>query len=146
MADPGSVLVYDGDCPFCSASSTALRRVDDVGVVPWSDDAAQAFLAAQFGDPPFALVLVDAEARRVDAGRDAARELCDRAGLPVLVRDLVGENYQPVADAVRTVSGADRTADAYHGTFDLTADAAAAFPTLVEAAETPATRRHVDIG
>lgn len=146
MAEPDSVLIYDGDCPFCSAASTALRRVDDVGVVPRSDDAARAFLAAQFGDPPFALVLVDGEARRVHAGRDAARELCDRAGLPVLVRDIVGENYESVADAVRTVSGADREADAYHGTFDLTADAASALRTLVEAAETPAARRHVDIG
>lgn len=130
------VLLYDGDCPFCSAASTAVRRLDRVGVVPWDDPAARAFLEAQFGAVPFALFFVDAEARRVWAGREAARELCDRAGLPVLVQDVVGENYEALADAVRFVSGLDREVDPYHDAYPLADEAAALFDDLAASAET----------
>ena len=145
MTDPRTVLVFDGDCPFCSAAASALRRTRDVGVVAWSDEAAQSLLAAQFGEVPFALALADGDEEVVYVGRDAAGELCERAGLPTLVGDLVGENYESVADAVRTVSGADREPDAHHGRFALTEEAGERFPALASAAETPAARRHVDI-
>ncbi|MFB6130167.1 MAG: DUF393 domain-containing protein [Salinigranum sp.] len=130
MTDLHGVLIFDGDCPFCSAASSALRRVDGVGAVPWSDEAAQAFLAAQFGEVPFALAFVDRRDERVWAGREAARELCERAGLPVLVRDVIGDNYEGVADAIRTVAGADREPDVYHGVFPLSESAAEAFARL----------------
>lgn len=115
----GGVLLYDGDCPFCSAAASALRRVEDVGVVPWDDEAARAFLRAQFGEVPFALVLADRERERLWAGREAARELCDRAGLPVLVRDVVGEDYERLADGIRRVSGLDREPDPYHDVYPM---------------------------
>lgn len=146
MTDPGSVLVFDGDCPFCSAASSALRHTRDVGVVPWSDETARALLEAQFGEVPFALVLVDGDEARLYVGREAARELCERAGLPVLVSDLLGENYESVAERVRAVSGADREPDARHGTFELTEAATERFPALAAAAEEPAARRHADTG
>lgn len=132
---PRSVLVYDGDCPFCSAASSALRRVDDAGVVPWKDEAAQAFLDAQFGETPFVLAFVDVDAEHVWVGREAARELCERAGLPVLVGDVVGENYEAMADAVRRLGGADREPDQHHGAFPLTDAAAEAFPAVAARAE-----------
>ena len=132
-----SVLVYDGDCPFCSAASSALRRTRGVGIVPWEDEAAQRFLAAQFEDAPFALVFVNGSAGQVYVGREAARELCERAGLPVLVSDLVGENYESIADAVRTVSGLDDEPDPYHGSFPLADAAVGRFEGLVAAAEGP---------
>ncbi|WP_232701728.1 DCC1-like thiol-disulfide oxidoreductase family protein [Halobacterium wangiae] len=128
------VLVYDGDCPFCSAAASALRRVDGVGAVAHGDDAARAFLEAQFDDAPFALVLADRRTDRVYVDRDAARELCERAGVPVLVQDVVGENYESIADAVRTVVGADRDPDPYHGTYEFSAPAAAAYADLEAAA------------
>jgi predicted DCC family thiol-disulfide oxidoreductase YuxK len=109
-----AVLVYDGDCPFCSAASSALRRVRGVGTVPWSDDAAQSFLAAQFGEAPFALAFADVQEERVYIGREAARELCERAGVPVLIGDVVGDNYESIADAVRRVAGTEREPDGYH--------------------------------
>ncbi|RZH66872.1 thiol-disulfide oxidoreductase DCC family protein [Natrinema altunense] len=127
------LLLYDGDCPFCSAASTAMRRLESVGVVPWDDPAAQAFLAAQFGDTPFALFFVDIEAETVWAGRAAATELCERAGLPVLVRDIVDESYERVADAVQSVSGTDREIDPYHDAYPLSDDAAALFDDLAAA-------------
>lgn len=129
-----AVLIYDGDCPFCSAASSALRRARGVGAVAWDDPPARSFLAAQFDDVPFALVLADGEAGTVYVGRDAAEELCDRAGLPVLVRDVVGDNYESVADAVRTVVGADREPDPYNGTHDLSTEASERFDDLVAAA------------
>jgi predicted DCC family thiol-disulfide oxidoreductase YuxK len=84
MSDYHAVLVYDGECPLCSAAATALRRVGAVGAIEWEDDPAQAFLAAQFGETPFALVFADSREERVYVGREAARELCERAGMPVL--------------------------------------------------------------
>lgn len=35
-----AVLVYDGECPFCSAAATALQRVPGVGAVAHSEPAA----------------------------------------------------------------------------------------------------------
>ncbi|WP_440006466.1 DCC1-like thiol-disulfide oxidoreductase family protein [Halomicrococcus sp. SG-WS-1] len=131
MSDYDAVLVFDGDCPFCSAAASALRRLRDVGAISWEDDAAQTFLRAQFGETPFALVLADRRTGTVYVGREAARELCDRAGMPTLVQDIVGENYESVADAIRTVTGVDGDPDPYHGTYPLAENADAAFDELV---------------
>lgn len=135
--NPRRVLVFDGDCPFCSAAASAMRRLDDVGAVPWEDEAAQRFLEAQFDDTPFVLAFVDGVAGRVWVGREAARELCERAGVPVLVQDLVGDNYETLADAIRTVSGLERGPDEYHGDYPLSADATAVFDELAANAERP---------
>ncbi|PCR92618.1 thiol-disulfide oxidoreductase DCC family protein [Natrinema ejinorense] len=124
------ILLYDGDCPFCSAASTAMRRLESVGVVPWDDPAAQAFLEAQFGETPFALFFVDIDAETVWAGRAAATELCERAGMPVLVQDIVDETYERFADAVWSVSETDREIDPYHDAYPLADDAAALFDEL----------------
>lgn len=134
--DHRAVLVYDGECPMCSAASSAMRRLDSVGAVAWDDPAAQRFLEAQFGETPFALVFADRETARVWVGREAARELCERAGLPVLVQDLVGENYETLADAVQGVAGTERDPDAHHGTFPLADAAAETFSDLAANAET----------
>lgn len=141
MTDPTDaeltgLLVYDGDCPFCSAASTAVRQLPSVGVVPWDDPTAQASLEAQFGEAPFALFFVDLEAERIWAGRAAAGELCHRAGMPVLIRDVVDENYERIADAIRSVSGLDREVDPYHDDYPLADDAAALFDDLAANAET----------
>lgn len=125
-----AVLVFDGDCPFCSAAASALRRLDGVGVVPWEHGSAQAFLNAQFGDTPFALVFVDREDGLVWTGREAARELCDRAGVPALVQDVVRDNYESIADAIRTVTGVEGEVDEHHGCFPLAPPAAEAFDGL----------------
>lgn len=135
LPDYHAVLVYDGDCPFCSAASSALRRLDGVGTVPWADEAAQSFLDAQFGDVPFALIFADSREGTVYVGREAAHELCERAGLPVLIRDLVGDNYESLADAVRTVAGARDEADVYHETLPLSPGALDRYPTLAASAE-----------
>lgn len=132
--EPHGVLVYDGECPSCSAASTALRRLPGIGAISYHEEPAQRFLAAQFGDAPFALVFVDVNEERVYVGREAARELCDRAGLPVLVADIVGERYETVADAVRAVSGVDREPDPYHDVVPLAAAAREAFDDLADAA------------
>lgn len=128
------VLVHDGECAFCAAAATALRRLPAVGAVEWSDPAARAFLAAQFGEPPFAVVFVDAAAGRVHLGREAAVELCGRAGVPALVRDVVDGAYERAADAVRTVVGADREPDPYHDTVPLAEPAREPLEALLEAA------------
>lgn len=130
------VLIYDGKCPFCSAASTALRRVRGVGAIAWNDEPAQAFLEAQFEEVPFALVLVDSEEERVYAGRAAASELCDRAGMPVLIGDIVGENYESIADAIRsTAAGGDRDPDPYHDAYPLAPAAEERFAALAAAAD-----------
>ncbi|MBZ6493403.1 DCC1-like thiol-disulfide oxidoreductase family protein [Natrinema longum] len=133
------ILLYDGDCPFCSAVSTAIRRLESVGVVPWDDPVARAFLEAQFGETPFALFFVDIDSETVWAGRAAATELCERAGMPVLVQDIVDETYERFADAVQSVSGTDREIDPYHDAYPLADDAAA----LVDELAANGNRTHV---
>lgn len=130
-----SVLIYDGDCPFCSAAASAMRRVEGVGSVSWHDEAAQAFLTALFDDVPFALVLVDREAETVFVGREAARELCERAGVPALVGDIVGDNYESLADAIRTVTGVDGDPDPYHDVVPLPPAASERYDELATAAD-----------
>ena len=129
-ADYDAVLLYDGDCPFCSAASSALRHLHDVGVVAWEDEAAQSFLEAQFGEVPFALVLADVRAEKLWIGREAARELCERAGMPTLIQDVVGDNYETLADAIRWVSGLDRNPDPYHDVYPMAEDARDMFSDL----------------
>lgn len=130
----GSVLLYDGECAFCSAASRAVQQLDETGVLPWEHPAAQSFLVTQFGEAPFALMLIDGDAEKIWAGRAAAQELCARAGMPSLVEDIVAESYDGVADAVRRVSGLDRDPDPYHGTYELTAGAKEEYAGLIRAA------------
>ncbi len=130
MSEYHAVLVFDGDCPFCSAAASALRRVRGVGAIPWGDDAAQSFLDAQFDETPFALVFAEREEGRVYVGRDAARELCERAGMPTLVGDIVGDNYESIADAIRTVTGVAGDPDPYHGVYPMAEAARERFDSL----------------
>jgi predicted DCC family thiol-disulfide oxidoreductase YuxK len=137
-----AVLVYDGDCPYCSVAATALRRVRGVGAVPWTGDAAQSLLSAQFDrdEPPFAMFLVDQRRGRVYAGRAAAEELAERAGTPKLVGSLVRDNYDRIAAAVGAASGRERDPDDYHAIYPLADAARERFGALREAAvaEAPA--------
>jgi predicted DCC family thiol-disulfide oxidoreductase YuxK len=135
MTVPDAVLVYDGDCPYCSVAARALARLDDVAAISWYDPAAQAFLEAQFGETPFAMFLVDRRRDRVYGGRSAARELATRAGTPSLVGTLVRDNYDRIARAVGVASGRGRDPDDYHDTYRLTADGEALFERLASAAD-----------
>jgi predicted DCC family thiol-disulfide oxidoreductase YuxK len=130
MTDYHAVLVYDGECPFCSAAASALRRLEGVGAIAWDEDAAQSFLDTQFDEAPFALVFADSREERVYLGEEAARELCERAGLPVLIQDVIGDNYESLADAVRTVTGVEGDPDPYHGEYPMADDATETFEEL----------------
>ena len=114
------VLIFDGDCPYCSVAAVALRRLEGVVAVPWEADPVGPFLDAQFGSRPFAMVLVDPRERRVYAGRSAAQELADRAGTPGIVGGLVRDNYDRIADVVGTLSGRGRDPADVHEEYRLT--------------------------
>jgi hypothetical protein len=105
-----------------------------VGAISWYDEAAQAFLDAQFGETPFAMFLVDRRRGRVYAGRSAAEELADRAGTPGIVGSLVRDNYDRIANVVGAASGRGRDPDDYHEIYQLSEDAAGLFERLVAAA------------
>jgi hypothetical protein len=135
MTDYEGVLIYDGDCPYCSIAAVALKRLQSIGAVSWYDDAAQGFLDEQFGETPFAMFLVDRRERRVYAGRSAAEELAERAGTPGIVSGLVRDNYDRIAKVVGVASGRGRDPDDYHDVWPLGSDAAALFDDLVAAAE-----------
>ncbi len=126
----GPVLIFDGDCPYCSMAAVALRRLDDVEAVPWEAEPVGPFLDAQFGSRPFAMVLVDPDERLVYAGRAAAQELADRAGTPGIVGGLVRDNYERIAGVVGALSGRDRDPADFHDTYELDDDAADLVETL----------------
>jgi predicted DCC family thiol-disulfide oxidoreductase YuxK len=130
----GSVLIYDGECPYCSVAANALERTDDIGAVSWYDDAVGPFLQAQYGAEPFAMVLVDSDRERVYAGRSAAEELTDRAGLPGLVGSLVRDNYDTIAKVVGLASNRGRDPDDYHGVSRLDDDARERYESVAAAA------------
>ena len=132
-----AVLIYDGECPYCSVAARTLKTLDDVGAISWYDDTAQAFLEAQFGETPFAMFLVDRRRERVYAGRSAAEELADRAGTPGIVGSLVRQNYDRIAKVVGVASGRGRDPDDYHEIYPLGGDAAGLFDRLVAAASEP---------
>jgi hypothetical protein len=133
--DTDAVLIYDGECPYCSIAATALKQLDDVEAISWYDDAAQEFLAAQFDDVPFAMVLADDREGRVYAGRAAAQELADRAGMPGLVGSLVRDNYETIARVVGVASGRGRDPDDVHSRYRMRPNAADHFDALVANAE-----------
>jgi hypothetical protein len=134
MTDYDAVLIYDGECPYCSVAAVALRRLRAIGAVSWYDDAAQSLLERQFGDVPFAMVLVDRRLGRVYAGRSAAEELADRAGTPGIVGSLVRERYDDVARLVGAASGRGRDPDDVHDVYPLGEAAAALFDDLARRA------------
>jgi hypothetical protein len=132
--DYHAVLVYDGECPYCSVAARALRELDGMGAISWYDDTAQAMLEAQFGETPFAMVLFDRREGRVYAGRSAAEELATRAGMPGLVGSLVRKNYDSIAAAVGAASGRDRDPADYHDDYPMTEAAGERFRALSAAA------------
>jgi len=131
------VLIFDGDCPYCSMAAVALRRLDGVEAVPWEADPVGPFLDAQFGSRPFAMVLVDPGERLVYAGRAAAEELAERAGTPGIVGGLVRDNYDRIAGVVGALSGRGRDPDDFHDTYELDDDAAGLVEDLRPAASEP---------
>lgn len=116
-----NVVIFDGECPVCSRTAGAIRRIDDVGIISWEDDAAQDFLAAQFDDIPFSLVFIEGQNRRVYVGQDAASVLADRAGMPGLVSAFVGEHYHSMASTLQRTVGRGERPDKIRGEYDLTA-------------------------
>jgi predicted DCC family thiol-disulfide oxidoreductase YuxK len=82
MTEYHAVLVFDGDCPFCSAAASALRRLPGVGAIPWGNEAAQSFLEAQFKETPFALAFTDREEERVYVGRGRPGNSASEPGCP----------------------------------------------------------------
>ncbi|MFB6251204.1 MAG: DCC1-like thiol-disulfide oxidoreductase family protein [Halobellus sp.] len=135
MKQYDAILIYDGECPYCSIAARALERLDDVGAISWYDDSAQAFLQAQFEETPFAMFLVDGQRHRVYAGRSAAKELADRAGTPGIIGSLVRDNYDTIAKAVGVASGRGRDPADYHDIYPLGESAADLFDRLGANAE-----------
>lgn len=139
MSSP--VLIYDGECPYCSVAAVALKRLDDVVAVSWYADPVEPFLQAQFDATPFAMLLVDPAENRVYAGRSAAKELADRAGTPGIVGSLVRDNYERIAGVVGTLSGRGRDPDDYHEVYELTESAREHLPAVRDAGERDSARQ-----
>jgi len=113
-----SVLVHDGDCVYCSAAARALRRLGDVGTVPWIHEVDQEFLEEQFGEVPFVMFPVGPNAGVVYGGRSAAKELADGAGVPSLASDLASAEYDTISKVVGVASRRERQPDDYHSAYD----------------------------
>jgi hypothetical protein len=135
MSTVDNMLIYDGECPYCSLAAKALERIDTVGALSWYDSAAQQFLDAQFDTTPFAMFLVDIEEKQVYAGRSAAEELAKRAGTPHLVSSLVRDNYTQIAEVVGLASGRGREPDNVHSVYQLTSEAELVYDPLVTSSQ-----------
>lgn len=113
-----AVLIYDGRRRVFRAVAHAVgRRLDDVRPVTWQSDAAQAFLHAQFGEQPFAFLLVDDEA--VHAGGTTIARLLRGQGVDDRIAGRIERLYGPISGPFgRLVHG--RTPADLEGRFPLT--------------------------
>lgn len=132
--DYDAVLIYDGDCAVCGATSRAAETLDGVGVVPWQDEPAQRFLREQFGQAPFAMFLVEPGEDRVYAGESAARALADRAGVPDVVSEFLEHSYDDISSIVGVVTRRDRAVDDYDDVYEIRESAREACGPLMERA------------
>jgi len=119
--DPDApVLIFDGDCPYCSVAAVALRRLEGVAAVPWEADPVGPFLDAQFGSRPFAMVLVDPGEDGCTPAARRPRSWPSAPAPPEIVGGLVRDNYDRIAGVVGTLSGRGRDPDDVHETYRLT--------------------------
>jgi hypothetical protein len=79
------------------------------------------------------MILVDIDAEVVYAGRSAAKELADRAGMPSLASDIVSAEYDTISKVIGVASRREREPDDYHSVYDLRERAGDAADELFEA-------------
>lgn len=90
------LLVYDGSSEPLRAAARAFERgSDDFRVVRWESEPIQAFLAAQFDDPPFALLVVEGDS--VHVGDAAVQRIFEREGVPDALAAPIAAAYPAVA-------------------------------------------------
>jgi hypothetical protein len=112
-----SLLVYDGSTDlFRRAAETVTRCAMDITPVPWESDAIQAFLRAQFDEPPFAFILIDGES--VHVGEAAVKEALEGLDVAAPVARLAEQVYPTAAAPFGRVVHGQVPAD-IHGTFPL---------------------------
>jgi hypothetical protein len=130
-----SLLVYDGsNALFRTAADAVTGRSGTVRAVRWGSDPVQAFLETQFGDRPFAFILVEGDA--VHVGGDTVERVLRRKGVADPVVDAVVRAYSAAAGPVTEVIHGRPAAD-LHGTFELSAAAAAHLEPLRAVEEIP---------
>jgi hypothetical protein len=91
-----AVLLYDGSRPAFRAVADAATRHTDLRAVPLQTDAARRFLDAQFGERPFAFVLIENEV--VHAGSATVGCVLRRQGIPLA--GLASAAYGPLSGPV----------------------------------------------
>jgi hypothetical protein len=90
-----SILVYDGRTRWFRLAAEAFSRcADDIVAVPWESEAVQSFLEAQFGDRPFAFILIEGD--RVHVGSETVEAVLRRRGVTTAVSRFFKRVY-PVA-------------------------------------------------
>jgi hypothetical protein len=112
---PRPLLIYDGRSPLFRRAVAAFTRGTDLQPVPWESRPVQAFLAAQFGDRPFAFILVEDDTVHVGSETVAAvlRRYAD-GRLP----GLAANAYPATADPLGRLIHGREPAD-LDGSFDL---------------------------
>jgi len=112
-----SLLVYDGSTDlFRRGAETVTRCATDITPVPWESDAVQAFLQAQFDDPPFAFMLIEGDS--VHVGEAAVKEALEELAVAAPVARLAQQLYPPAAAPFGRLVHGQAPAD-IHGTFPL---------------------------
>ncbi len=130
-----SLLVYDGsNALFRAAAEAVTGRSERVAAVRWGAEPVQSFLEAQFGDRPFAFILVEGDA--VHVGEETVGRVLRRGGVAEPVVEGLRRTYSAVAGPFTAVVHGRRAAD-LHGTFELRPEAAAHLEELRRVHEVP---------
>jgi predicted DCC family thiol-disulfide oxidoreductase YuxK len=99
------LLIYDGDCAYCRAFVSLLRRLDRhrrFSVMDYNSPQAQALLNSQFAEGyGFSMYLFEFDERQVSWGAEAARRVMESLRMPHLLAQLAFHTYPAL---VRIVS------------------------------------------
>ena len=132
-----SVIIFDGDCPYCKMASVAMENLDDdIRIIDWHNDSSQSFLRAQFDDTPFSMVFVDYNKNKLWVGEKAAEEIADRSRTTKPFKSLVSGHYEKIASVVGKLSRREREFDdGYDGIYDINEEAKIVLDEIYEEAD-----------
>lgn len=99
------ILVYDGDCGYCSVVAR-IASLGDIDTTPYQSEQAQELLSV-FEEPGFTLYLFDG--RTVHWGSRAAEEIASRLHVPYPIVRLLGRMYPAIVRVVSVLTRRERS-------------------------------------
>lgn len=137
MDEETSIIIFDGDCPYCKLASVTMGNLnEEIKIIDWQDVCSQRFLEAQFDEKPFSMVFIDVSKNRIWVGEKAAEEIADRSKTTKPFKSVVSGHYDKIASVVGKLSGREQEYDdKYDGIYKVNEEAKPVLEDIYEKAE-----------